>query len=89
MFDGNGKSKTHTHLQSFEDFVDRQKLDPDKDFKEIQEYFWMTLWDLVRQWVTSTGFTSYDNMKKRFTQEYSEYGKTPCEWLKVWTELKI
>ena len=29
----------HTHLQSFEDFVDRQKLDPEKDFKEIQEYF--------------------------------------------------
>ena len=27
-------------------------------------------------------------MKKKFTQEYSEYGKTPCEWLKSWTELK-
>ena len=28
-------------------------------------------------------------MKKRLTQEYSEYGKTPCEWLKAWTELKF
>ena len=39
-FDGKDKSKAQTHLQSFEDFVDRQKLDPDKYFKEIQEYFW-------------------------------------------------
>ena len=46
------KSKTRTHLQSFEDFVDRQKLDPEKDFKEIQEYFLMTLHDLARQWFT-------------------------------------
>ena len=38
-FDGKDKSKTQTHLQSFEDFVDRQKLDPEKDFKAIQEYF--------------------------------------------------
>ena len=38
-FDGKDKTKTRTHLQSFEDFVDRQKLDPEKDFKEIQEYF--------------------------------------------------
>ena len=88
-FDGKDKSKTHTHLQSFEDFVDRQKLDPEKDFKEIQEYFLMTLHDLARQWFTSTKFTSYDDMKKRFTQEYSEYGKTPHEWLKAWTELKF
>ena len=42
-FDGKDKSKTRTHLQSFEDFVDRQKLDPATDFKEIQEYFLMTL----------------------------------------------
>ena len=48
-FDGKDKSKTHTHLHSFEDFVDRQKLDPEKDFKEIQEYFLMTLCDLARQ----------------------------------------
>ena len=38
-FDGKDKTKTRTHLQSFEDFVHRQKLDPEKDFKEIQEYF--------------------------------------------------
>ena len=38
-FDHKDKTKTRTHLQSFEDFVDRQKLDPEKDFKEIQEYF--------------------------------------------------
>ena len=38
-FDGKDKTKTHTHLQSFEDYVDRQKLDREKDFKEIQEYF--------------------------------------------------
>ena len=31
-FDGKDKTKTHTHLQSFEDFVDRQKLDPEKRF---------------------------------------------------------
>ena len=37
--DGKDKTKTCTHLESFEDFVDRQKLDPEKDFKEIQEYF--------------------------------------------------
>ena len=85
-FDGKDRSKTPTHLQSFEDFVDRQKLDPEKDFKEIQEYFLMTLRDLARQWFTSTKFTSYDEMKKKFTQEYSEYGKTPHEWLKSWTE---
>ena len=42
-FDGKDKSKTETHLQSFEDFVDRQKLDPVTEFKEIQEYFLMTL----------------------------------------------
>ena len=42
-FDGKYKSKTQTHLQSFEDFVDRQKLDPATDFQEIQEYFLMTL----------------------------------------------
>ena len=34
-FDGKDKTKTCTHLQSFEDFVDRQKLDPEKDLKEI------------------------------------------------------
>ena len=49
----------------------------------------MTLHDLARQWFSSTKFTSYDDMKKRFTQEYSEYGKTPHEWLKLWTELKF
>ena len=58
----------HTHLQSFEDFVDRQKLDPEKDFKEIQEYFLMTLRDLARQWFTSTKFASYDELK---TEIYS------------------
>ena len=49
----------------------------------------MTLRDLARQWFTSTKFASYDEMKKKFTQEYSEYGKTPCEWLKSWTELRF
>ena len=88
-FDGKDKTKTHTHLQSFEDFVERQKLDPEKDFKEIQEYFLMTLHDLARQWFTSTKFASYDELKKKITQEYSEYGKTPCEWLKSWTELRF
>ena len=88
-FDGKDKSKTCRHLQSFEDFVDRQKLDPEKDFKEIQEYFLMTLCALARQWFTSTEFTSYDEMKKKFTQEYSEYGKTPHEWLKSWIELRF
>ena len=49
----------------------------------------MTLRDLARQWFTSTKFTSYDELKKKFTQEYSEYGKTPREWLKSWTELRF
>ena len=49
----------------------------------------MTLRDLARQWFTSTKFASYDEMKKKFTQEYSEYGKNPCEWLKSWTELRF
>ena len=31
-FDSKDKTKTCTHLQSFEDFVDRQKLDPEKRF---------------------------------------------------------
>ena len=88
-FDGKDKTKTRTHLQSFEDFVDRQKLDPEKDFKEIQEYFLMTLHDLARQWFTSTKFASYDELKKKFTQEYSEYGKTPYDWLKSWNELRF
>ena len=88
-FDSKDKTKTCTHLQSFKDFVDRQKLDTEKDFKEIQKYFLMTLCDLARQWFTSTKFTSYDEMKKKFTQEYSEYCKTPCEWLKSWTELRF
>ena len=48
----------------------------------------MTLSDLARQWFTSTKFASYDEMNK-FTQEYSEYGKTPREWLKSWTELRF
>ena len=42
-FNGKDKSKTRTHLQTFEDFVDRQKLDSEIFFKEIQEYFLMTL----------------------------------------------
>ena len=42
----------------------------------------------MRQWFNSTKFTSYDDMKKKFTQEYSEYAKTPHEWLKSRTELK-
>ena len=88
-FDGKDKTKTRTHLQSFEDFVDRQKLDPEKDFKEIQEYFLMTLRDLARQWFTSTKFASYDELKKKFTQEYSEHGKTSRDWLKSWTELRF
>ena len=49
----------------------------------------MTLCDLARQWFTLTKFASYDEMKKKFTQEYSEYGKTPHEWLKSWTELRF
>ena len=49
----------------------------------------MTLCDLARQWFTSTKFASYDEMKKKFTQEYSEYGKTLHEWLKSWTELRF
>ena len=88
-FDGKDKTKTRTHLQSFEDFVDRQKLDSEKDFKEIQEYFLMTLRDLARQWFTSTKFASYDELRKKFAQEYSEYGKTPRDWLKSWTELRF
>ena len=80
-FNSKDKSKTRTHLQSFEDFVDRQKLDPEKNFKEIQEYFLMTLHNLARKWITSTKFVSYNDIKKRFTQEYSEYAKTPSEWL--------
>ena len=88
-FDGKDKTKTRTHLQSFEDFVDRQKLDPEKDFKEIQEYFLMTLHKLARQWFTSTKCASYDELRKKFTQEYSEYGKTPHDWLKSWTELRF
>ena len=88
-FDGKDKTKTRIHLQSFEDFVDRQKLDSEKDFKEIQEYFLMTLRDLARQWFTSTKFASYDELKKKFTQEYSEYGKTPRDWMKSWTELRF
>ena len=55
--------KTHTDLQSFEDFGDRQKLDPEEDFKEIQDYFLMILHDLAGQLFTSTQFTSYDDMK--------------------------
>ena len=88
-FDGKDKTKTRTHLQSFEDFVDRQKLNSEKNFKERQEYFLMTLCDLARQWFTSTKFASYDEMKKTFTQEYSEYGKTPHKWLKSWDRTKI
>ena len=49
----------------------------------------MILQELARQWFTSSKFTSYDDMKKKFTQEYSDYGKTPYEWLKAWTELKF
>ena len=49
----------------------------------------MTLHDLARQWFTSAKFTYYDEMKKKFTQEYSRYGKTPCECLKSWTELRF
>ena len=86
-FDGKDKSKTRTHLQSFEDFVARQRLDTTNEFNEIKEYFLMTLHDLARQWFSSTTFTSYEDMKTKFTQEFSEYGKTAREWLKAWTEL--
>ena len=60
-----------------------------KILKKYQSIFWMTLQDLARQWFTSAKFTSYDEMKKKFTQEYSEYGKTPYEWLKSWTKTEI
>ena len=43
----------------------------------------MTLCDLARQWFTSTKFASYDEMKKKFTQEYSEYGKTLMRMVEV------
>ena len=43
----------------------------------------MTLRDLARQWFSSTTFTSYEDMKTKFTQEFSEYGKTAREWLKA------
>ena len=49
----------------------------------------MTLYDLARQWFNSTTFTSYDDLKTKFTQEYSEYGKTPREWLKAWDRIKV
>ena len=83
-FDGKDKSKTRTR---FEDFVARQRLDTTNEFNEIKEYFLMTLHDLARQWFSSTTFTSYEDMKTKFTQEFSEYGKTAREWLKAWTEL--
>ena len=38
-FDGKDKTKTGTHLQSFEDFVDRQKLDPEKILKKYKNIF--------------------------------------------------
>ena len=38
-FDGKDKTKTCTHLQSFEDFVDRQKLDPEKISKKYKSIF--------------------------------------------------
>ena len=38
-FDGKDKTKTRTHLQSFEDFVDRQKLDPEKEFQRNTRLF--------------------------------------------------
>ena len=38
-FDGKDKTKTHTHLQSFEDFVDRQKLDPEKILRKSRNIF--------------------------------------------------
>ena len=47
----------------------------------------MKLHDLARQWFSSTTFTTYEDMKTKFTQGFSEYGKTPREWLKAWTEL--
>ena len=49
----------------------------------------MTLRNIARQWFTSTKFTPYDDMKTRFTHKYSQYGKTLCEWLKAWTEIKF
>ena len=42
-FDGKDKTKTCTHLQSFEDFVDRQKLDPEKISKKYKNIFNDTL----------------------------------------------
>ena len=38
-FDGKDKTKTHTHLQSFEDFVDRQNLIQKKILKKYQSIF--------------------------------------------------
>ena len=38
-FYGKDKTKTHAHLQSFEDFVDRQKFDPEKDFQRNTRVF--------------------------------------------------
>ena len=40
-FDGKDKSKTCTHLQSFEDFVDRQK-EQTKISKKLKNVFLMT-----------------------------------------------
>ena len=90
-FDGTDKSKTRSHIQSFDDFLARQKIneaDPG-GFNEIKEYFLMTLRGLPRDWLNTQTFESWEDLKGKFLKEYSPYGKTPREWLKHWLELKF
>ena len=89
-FDGSDKSKTRTHVQAFEDFLNRQKLtDTAANLDEIKSYFLMTLRGLARDWLTSKNYTSWKDIQAHFLQEYSPYGKTPRDWLKHWLELKF
>ena len=49
----------------------------------------MTLQDLACQWLTSEKFTSIEELKTKFLIKFSSFGKTPCEWLHAWINLKF
>ena len=96
-FDGRNKNLTKQHWQTFEDFCDQQKLyindrGPDAiaaTIDQIIPFFKMTLTDLARAWLERQTFTSAKELKEKFLNDFSPYGKTHRQWIAKWAELKF
>ena len=100
-FDGKDKTHTRQHWQRFQDFCDHNKLNftdiPAADdipavpaqFDKIKSYFKLTLLDLARDWFERQTFTTADDIKTKFLNDFSPYGKTSHQWLNAWNQLQF